>query len=80
MYCIVYSDVICEGFWIIVYTFCDLLPLPGEHPTGCTVFNAISVNISKEESGIKQDKETVDDTPCYNKVRVENLVECYPHS
>jgi hypothetical protein len=43
------------------------LKLRGEHPTGCAVFSTISVNISKEESGIKQDKETIDDTPCYNK-------------
>ena len=35
---------------------------------GCEGFETISVNISKEESGIKRDVETGDTEQCYTKV------------
>lgn len=40
----------------------------GLHSKGCAAFSRISPNISKEESGIKQDIETGEEDQCYTKV------------
>ena len=52
----------------ILRAHCQCHLTVGQHSTGCTAFSRITPNISKEESGIKQDIETGEEDQCYTKV------------